>query len=79
VVAVGSTIRVGFFNPRTVFGNVVVNDVVSSTYTTAVQPTVAHATLAPFRKRNKFGFSYAARDSGGGALANVAPRGQTVF
>jgi Hint module len=79
VVAVGFTSGVGLFNPQTVNGNIVVNGIVSSTYTTAVEPTFAHAILAPFRMLNNFGFSFTALESGGGVLADIAPRGQVVF
>jgi hypothetical protein len=79
VVAVGSTGGVGLFNPQTVNGNIVVNGVLASTYTTAVEPSVAHAILAPFRLLNSFGFQFTALESGGGALDAVAPRGQAVL
>lgn len=39
----------GLFNPATVDGRIVVNGVVSSTYTTAVDPRAAEMLLAPFR------------------------------
>lgn len=40
----------GLYNPQTIDGNVVVNGVVASTYTTAVHPHFAHRTLmAPVR------------------------------
>jgi Hint module len=79
VVAVGSVNGVGLFNPQTVNGNIVVDGVLSSTYTTAVQPSFAHAILAPFRMFSTFGFSLTALESGGGLLADIAPRGQAVF
>ena len=79
VAAVGTVDGTGLFNPQTVNGNVVVNGVVSSTYTTAVEPSFAHAILAPFRILNRFGFSVTALESGGGVLADVAPRGQAIF
>jgi Hint module len=75
VTTVGSITGAGLFNPQTVNGNVVVNGVVSSTYTIAVEPNFAHAILAPFRLLNNFGFSFTALESGGGLLAAAAPRG----
>jgi uncharacterized protein YjbI with pentapeptide repeats len=39
----------GVYNPQTVHGDIVVNGVVASTYTTAVAPAVAHGLLAPLR------------------------------
>lgn len=79
VSAVGTTADVGLFNPQTVSGNVVVNGVVASTYTTAVEPGFAHAILSPFRLMNYLGFQFTALESGGGVLAEVAPRGQAAF
>jgi hypothetical protein len=78
VVAVGSTNGEGLFNPQTVDGNIVVNGVLASTYTTAVEPSLAHAILAPFRLFTNFGLQFTALESGGGALDAVAPRGPAV-
>ncbi len=39
----------GFYNPQTLHGDIVVDGVVTSTYTKAVQPNKAHALLAPLR------------------------------
>lgn len=39
----------GLFNPQTVSGDIVVDGVVATTYTTAVAPGAAHAMLAPVR------------------------------
>lgn len=39
----------GIFNPQTVHGDIVVNGIVASTYTTTVDPTIAHAVLLPMR------------------------------
>lgn len=39
----------GLFNPQTMEGRIVVNNVVSSTYTTAVDPRAAEILLAPIR------------------------------
>lgn len=47
----------GLYNPHTLHGDIVVDGVLSSTYTTAVQPSVAHVLLAPLRSV----FSYAKR------------------
>lgn len=66
----------GLYNPQTTHGDIVVNGVVSSTYTTAVEPSFAHAILAPFRSLYALtGFQLTALESGGGVLADVAPRG----
>jgi hypothetical protein len=79
VTMVGARAGAGLFNPQTLHGDVVVDGVVSSTYTSAVEPAFAHAILAPFRLLNSFGFTVTALESGGGALANFLPRGQPVF
>ena len=39
----------GLFNPQTVHGDIVVDGIRASTYTTAVQSTTAHSLLAPLR------------------------------
>lgn len=39
----------GLYNPQTIHGDIVVNNVLASTYTTAVIPEVAHVLLVPFR------------------------------
>lgn len=79
VVAVRRATARGLYNPQTVAGDVVVDGVLASTYTTAVEPALAHALLAPFRWLNVFGLQTTVLESGGGALAGVAPRGEAVF
>lgn len=49
VTAVESVVEAGLYNPQTVAGDIVVDGLVASTYTTAIEPTVAHALLAPLR------------------------------
>jgi Hint module len=39
----------GLYNPQTIHGDIVVDGIVASTYTTAVGPQVAHGLLAPLR------------------------------
>ncbi|KAI0561047.1 hypothetical protein FGB62_94g038 [Gracilaria domingensis] len=41
--------KTGLYNPQTINGDIVVNDFVVTTYTTAVEPSMAHALLAPVR------------------------------
>lgn len=78
VTSVASAQGTGLFNPQTVSGNVVVNGVQASTYTTAVEPSFAHAVLSPFRALQNL-VTFTGLESGGGALADVAPRGQAVL
>lgn len=49
VTAVSTTRERGLYNPHTLDGHVVVDGVLTSTYTTAVVPSVAHALLSPLR------------------------------
>jgi hypothetical protein len=39
----------GLYNPHTMHGDIVVNGILTSTYTTTVHPTLAHAALWPVR------------------------------
>eukprot|EP00173_Palmaria_palmata_P000094 Plantae.Rhodophyta-Palmaria_palmata.ctg10447.p2 GENE.Plantae.Rhodophyta-Palmaria_palmata.ctg10447~~Plantae.Rhodophyta-Palmaria_palmata.ctg10447.p2 ORF type:complete len:187 (+),score=32.60 Plantae.Rhodophyta-Palmaria_palmata.ctg10447:79-561(+) len=80
VVAVGKVMGEGLFNPQTVKGDVVVNGVQASTYTTAVEPTFAHAVLAPLRSAfEAFGLFTNSLESGS-VLADLLPNGaQAVF
>jgi protocatechuate 3,4-dioxygenase beta subunit len=49
VVAVGRELKAGLYNPQTLHGDICVDGLVASTYTTAVEPSVAHRMLAPLR------------------------------
>lgn len=49
VVSIAETWRTGLVNPQTEQGDIVVNGVLATTYTTAVKPSLAHAALAPLR------------------------------
>lgn len=67
---------VGLFNPQTTSGDVVVNGVLASTYTQAVEPAVAHAALAPLRMLyHAFGVSSSALADGAPVLAQRVPKG----
>lgn len=69
----------GLYNPQTLHGDIVVGGVRVSTYTTAVQPTVASALLAPLRAVYRTtGRSMTALEGGGGALTSLVPRGKAV-
>jgi len=46
---VAKTRAAGLFNPHTMNGDIVVDGVLTSTYTAAVHPTLAHALLSPLR------------------------------
>lgn len=49
VVQVAKEYGRGLYNPQTLHGDIVVNGFVTTTYTTAVEPTLAHVALAPLR------------------------------
>jgi hypothetical protein len=66
VVEVSDVVETGLYNPQTVHGDIVVDGVVASTYTTAVSPTFAHAWLSPLR------FLYGIAGVSGGVYENGA-------
>jgi len=49
VISVGSVWGPGLFNPHTLHGDIVVDGIVTTTYTDAVHPKLAHALLMPLR------------------------------
>lgn len=59
---------VGLHNPQTVHGDIVVDGVMSTCYTSAVEPALAHAVLAPFRFLHRFGYSFTALEAGVGSF-----------
>eukprot|EP00173_Palmaria_palmata_P002930 Plantae.Rhodophyta-Palmaria_palmata.ctg30457.p1 GENE.Plantae.Rhodophyta-Palmaria_palmata.ctg30457~~Plantae.Rhodophyta-Palmaria_palmata.ctg30457.p1 ORF type:complete len:155 (+),score=26.73 Plantae.Rhodophyta-Palmaria_palmata.ctg30457:47-466(+) len=80
VVSVEESTGTGLFNPQTVNGNIVVDGVISSTYTTAVEPAFAHALLAPLRMiSSMFGVSVTALESGSNVLARAVPQGMATL
>lgn len=79
VEAVGSVNRAGLYNPQTMSGTIAVNGMLASTYTTAVDPSFAHAVLLPFRMLSNIGMSFSGFDCGGGALGQAAPKGASVL
>jgi Hint module len=80
VVRVRRVTGVGLFNPQTVHGDIVVDGVLVSTYTMAVEPGFAHAMLAPLRALHVwFGFVTAVLESGGGAFKDLARGGEALY
>lgn len=68
--------QVGLYNPQTIHGDIVVNGVVASTYTTAVDPRVAHTLLAPLRAAYAVsGKAFSGLESGNGGFASLVPSG----
>lgn len=60
VVAVGTKWGPGLYNPHTMSGDIVVDGVLTSTYTDAVHPKLAHALLFPLRKMYESGLTFGA-------------------
>jgi len=48
----------GLFNPHTMTGDIVIDGVLTSTYTEAVHPTLAHALLMPLRTLYQAGMTF---------------------
>ena len=55
VTAIASVRKEGLHNPHTLQGDIVVNGVLTSTYTAAFSPTLAHIVLAPLRAMYRAG------------------------
>lgn len=67
----------GLFNPQTLQGDIVVNDVKASTYTTAIHAPTAHSLLAPLRAVFRaLQWSTTAFESGGRAWLQILPTGR---
>lgn len=76
VIAVDSVVAKGLFNPQTVHGDIIVNGVRATTYTTAVERRLAHALLAPLRAAFvSVGWSLSVFDKGAHQLASLVPSG----
>ena len=69
----------GLYNPQTVHGDIVVNGVKASTYTTAVKKMTAHSLLTPVRAAFRvLGVSTQMLEKGGDRLANLMPSGDII-
>lgn len=67
--------RAGLYNPQTVHGDIVVDGVLASTYTTAVEPGVAHAVLTPLRAIYQlFGLSTRLLETGSETFRQALPK-----
>lgn len=76
VKSIGSTKMDSLYKPQTLHGDIVVNGVRASTFTSAVNPGVAHALLAPFRAvYEKFRFRAAFFHQGSDFLVHHIPSG----
>lgn len=84
VIGVEQVRRQGLFNPQTIHGDIVVNGVRISTYTSTVEPIVASALLAPFRALHQcnLNWSVGVREwfqKGGRGFENILPRGMSSY
>jgi len=70
----------GLYNPHTLHGDIVVDGIITSTYTQAVKPSVAHALLAPVRMLYNAGIEITgnAFENGNDAIVTMLPKGKTV-
>lgn len=75
VTAIEESMEKGLYNPQTENGDIVVNGIRASTFTTAVEPSLAHALLAPLRFLSRFGVSLTAMESGAQSMVGFLPRG----
>lgn len=70
-------VKRGLFNPQTAHGDIVVNDVRATTFTTTVQHCAAHAMMAPLRwVYNVVGLTLNVLENGGGKAVSYVPGGQ---
>lgn len=73
----------GLYNPQTVDGDIVVDGFRASTYTTAVEPSVAGGLLAPLKALHRFGFKLDTIsrmfDEGVSGLVQFAPKGLSSY
>jgi hypothetical protein len=74
VISISTAVETGLYNPQTLHGDIVVDGVVSSTYTTAFSPTLGHATLSPLRLLYlALGVTLRMFESGADCLARLLP------
>ena len=70
---------VGLYNPQTITGDIMVNGIKASTYTTTVESKAAHSMLAPVRAVfNIFGLTTTVLENGADSLAKIVPSGGII-
>lgn len=81
VVSVSEKIKRGLYNPHTLQGDIVVNNFLTSTYTAAINPKLAHIALAPVRMLHSLGFDIMKEqfNEGNGLLTDILPNGAEVY
>lgn len=81
VTAVNHEWKSGLYNPQTAHGDIVVNGIVATTFTTTAQPNFAMAALAPLRSLyGTFGFAVRCiLTDGANVLAVWLPKGELTY
>jgi len=81
VTAVATTRAAGLYSPVTLDGDIVVDGIVMSTYTSDINPTLAHAALFPVRMAYKLGGDVMgnAFDNGNDLIARLMPDGKPRY
>ncbi|PXF44872.1 Indian hedgehog B protein [Gracilariopsis chorda] len=70
----------GLYNPQTLHGDIIVNEVRASTFTTAIEAGTAQAMLAPLRMvYDVFGWSTSAFDGGFDMINKLVTKGELVL
>lgn len=76
---ISSASRQGLFNPQTLHGDIIVDNIAASTFTMAVQPSVANMLLSPMRALySLFGVTSSVFENGGGMLTQLMPAGAPI-
>ena len=81
VTGVSSVWAEGLYNPHTMHGDIVVNGVQTSTYTSDIEPTLAHAALWPVRMLHSMGKDVVgdAFAEGSDLIAAIMPDGKKHY
>ena len=81
VVSVTTKKATGLYNPHTMDGDIIVNGIKTSTYTAAVEPSLAHSLLWPVRMLYNMGINVVQGlfDQGSDAIVSLLPSGQKRY
>lgn len=80
VVSINMEKGVGLYNPQTIEGSIIVDGILASTYTSAIEPRAAHSLLAPMRAAYGWlGVATAAFDAGADSIASLLPKGVVSY
>lgn len=81
IVSVSVVRENGLYNPHTLQGDIVVNGIKTSSYTSAIAPTLAHTMLWPVRMLYTLGYDIVngAFEEGSNLWTAIAPRGRDAY